>query len=56
MPNLDLWISESSNKNEEHITTNTINIFENHLISIKAEHQKRIRPNILPIMNVIKKL
>ena len=48
MPNLDPWI----NKNEEHmVTTKTINIFENHLISIKAEHQKRIRPNLHPTYN-----
>ena len=49
MPNLDPWI----NKNEEHmVATNTItNIFENPLISIKAEHQKRIRPNLHPTYN-----
>ncbi|HEX7141743.1 MAG TPA: hypothetical protein VF222_04625 [Nitrososphaeraceae archaeon] len=51
MPNLDSWISESSNKNEEHITTKTINEFENHLLSIKAEHQERIRPNLHPTYN-----
>ena len=29
------------------LDTNTItNKFENHLLSIKAEHQKRIRPNL----------
>jgi hypothetical protein len=28
-----------------------INKFENHLLSIKAEHQKRIRPNLHPIYN-----
>ena len=33
------------------VTTKTINIFENHLISIKAEHQKRIRPNSHPTYN-----
>jgi hypothetical protein len=42
MPNLDPWI----NQNEEHMVTNTINKFENHLLSIKAEHQKRLRPNL----------
>ena len=54
MRNLDPWI----NQNEEHMAaTKTItNKFENHLLSIKAEHQKMIRPHILPIMNVIKKL
>ena len=39
MPNLDPWI----NQNEEHIDTKK---FENHLLSIKAEHQERIRPNL----------
>ena len=49
MPNFDPWI----NQNEEHIvTTKTIiNKFENHLLSIKAEHQKRIRPNLHPTYN-----
>ena len=53
MPNLDPWI----NQNED-ITTKTItNQFENHLLSIKAEHQKRIRPNLHPTYNdVIKRL
>ena len=36
MPNLDPWI----NQNE---ITNT---FENHLLSIKTEHQNQIRPNL----------
>ena len=49
MPNFDPWI----NKNEEHIVaTKTItNKFEHHLLSIKAEHQKRIRPNLHPTYN-----
>ena len=48
MPNLDPWV----NQNEEHmVATNTINKFENHLLSIKAEHQKRIRPNLHPTYN-----
>ena len=47
MPNLDPWI----NQNEEHIVTKTINKFENHMLSIKAEHQKRIRPNLHPTYN-----
>jgi hypothetical protein len=46
MPNLDPWI----NQNED-ITTKTINKFENHLLSIKAEHQKQIRPNLHPTYN-----
>ena len=54
MPNLDPWV----NQNEEHIITKTItNKFENHLLSIKAEHQERIRPRLHPtIMNVMKRL
>ena len=48
MPNLD----SCKNTNEEHITTKTItNKFENHLLSIKAEHQTRIRPNLHPTYN-----
>ena len=31
--------------------TKTINEFENHLLSIKTEHQKRIRPNLHPTYN-----
>ena len=41
MPNLDPWI----NQNE---ITNT---FENHLLSIKTEHQNQIRPNLHPAYN-----
>ncbi len=34
------------------VATKTItNKFENHLLSIKDEHQKRIRPNLHPIYN-----
>ena len=44
MPNLYPWI----NQNKQHIVTNQ---FENHLLSIKAEHQKRIRPNLHPTYN-----
>jgi hypothetical protein len=36
LPNLDSWI----NQNE------AINNFENHLLSIKDEHQNQIRPNL----------
>jgi hypothetical protein len=50
MPNLDPWLNQ--NNNYEDITTKTItNKFENHLLSIKDEHQKRIRPNLHPIYN-----
>ena len=47
MRNLGPWI----NQNEEHMTTKTINKFENHMLSIKAEHQKRIKPNLHPTYN-----
>ncbi len=33
------------------MATKTINKFEKHLLSIKAEHQKRIRPNLYPTYN-----
>ena len=49
MPNLEPWI----NKNEEHmmVPKTITNKFENHLLSIKDEHQKRIRPNLHPTYN-----
>jgi hypothetical protein len=59
MPNLDLWINENnSNRNEEHMITNTINRVENQLLSIKAEHQTIIQPNFHAtyIMNLMKRL
>ncbi|HEX7141627.1 MAG TPA: hypothetical protein VF222_04035 [Nitrososphaeraceae archaeon] len=45
MPNLDPWINQNnSNKTKEYVATKTItNKFENHLLSIKDEHQKRIK-------------
>ena len=47
MPNLDPWISQN-----EDITTKTItNKFENHLLSIKDEHQNMIHPNSHPTYN-----
>jgi hypothetical protein len=53
MPNLDPWINQNnSNKNEKYMDTKTItNKFENHLLSIKAEHQKRIGPKHHPTYN-----
>ena len=53
MPNLDPWINQNnSNKTEEYVATKTItNKFENHLLSIKDEHQQRIRPNLHPTYN-----
>ena len=50
MPNLDPWINQqNSNKNEEASTTPTK--FQNHLLSLRDEHQKRIRPKLHPIYN-----
>ena len=43
MPNLDPWI----NQNED-MTTNKINKFENYLLSIRAERQKMIHPKSHP--------
>ena len=50
MPNLDPWLNQNNN-NYEDMTTNTINIFENHLLSIKTERQKMIHPNSHPTYN-----
>jgi hypothetical protein len=50
MPNLDSWLNQNNN-NYEDMTTNTINIFENHLLSIKAERQKMIHPKSHPTYN-----
>ena len=46
IPNLDPWV----NQNED-MTTKTINIFENHLLSIKTERQNMIHPNSYPTYN-----
>jgi hypothetical protein len=43
MPNLDPWINQT-----EDMTTKTINNFENHLLSIRTERQKMIRPTSHP--------
>jgi hypothetical protein len=53
LPNPDPWINQNNrNKSEEHIAINTIsNKFENHLLSIKAEHQKMNHPNSHPTYN-----
>ena len=50
MPNLDPWVNQKNN-NYEDITTNTINNFENHLLSIRDERQEMIRPNCHPTYN-----
>jgi hypothetical protein len=49
MPNLDPWVNQ--NNNYEDMITKTINKFENHLLSIRAEHQKMIHPNSHPTYN-----
>ncbi|MGZ5501150.1 MAG: hypothetical protein ACXWEW_08385 [Nitrososphaeraceae archaeon] len=49
MPNLDPWLNQ--NNNYEDMTTKTINIFENHLLSIKTERQNMIHPNSYPTYN-----
>jgi hypothetical protein len=41
LPNLDPWINQNEATNK----------FENHLLSIKAELQNRIRPNLHPTYN-----
>ena len=46
MPNLDPCI----NQNED-MTTKTINKFENHMLSIRAERQNMIHPNSHPTYN-----
>ena len=49
MPNLDPWLNQTNDY--EDITRKTINIFENHLLSIKTECQKMIHPNSHPTYN-----
>jgi hypothetical protein len=49
MPNLHPWVNQ--NNNYENMTTNTINKFENHLLSIKTERQNMIHPNSHPTYN-----
>ena len=46
MPNLDPLINQT-----EGMTTNTINKFEHHLLSIRAERQEMIHPNSHPTYN-----
>ena len=43
MPNLDPWVNQNID-----MTTKTINKFENHLLSTRAERQKMIHPNSHP--------
>jgi len=46
LPNLDPWV----NQNED-MTTKTINKFENHLLSIRAQRQEMIHPKSHPTSN-----
>ena len=46
MPNLDRWINQNSNDEKHTATTTMKNKFENHLLSIKTERQKMIRPKL----------
>ena len=50
MPNLDPWVNQNNNDYED-MTTKTINKFENHLLSIRAELQKMIHPKSHPTYN-----
>ena len=50
MPNLDPWVNQTNNDYED-MTTKTINRFENHLLSIRAERQEMIHPNSHPTYN-----
>ena len=46
MPNLDPWVNQNADMN-----TNTINNFENYLLSIRDERQTMIHPNSHPTYN-----
>jgi len=46
MPNLDPWVNQNEN-----MITNTINKFENYLLSIRDERQTMIHPNSHPTYN-----
>ena len=50
MPNLDPWVNQTNNDYED-MTTKTINRFENHLLSIRAERQEMIHPSSHPTYN-----
>jgi hypothetical protein len=50
MPNLDPWVNQNNN-DYENMTTKTINTFENHMLSIRAERQEIIHPNSHPTYN-----
>ena len=44
MPNLDPWVNQNNNDYAD-MTTQTINKFETHLLSIRAERQTMIHPS-----------
>ena len=50
MPNLDPWVNQNNNDYED-TATKTINNFENHLLSIRAERQEMIHPKSHPTYN-----
>ena len=50
MPNLDPWVNQNDNDYKD-MTTKTLNNFENHWISIRAERQNMIHPNSHPTYN-----
>ena len=50
MPNLDPWVDQYNN-DYEYTATKTINNFENHLLSIRAERQEMIHPKSHPTYN-----
>jgi hypothetical protein len=49
MPNLDPWVNQYNNY--EDTATKTVSKFENHLLSIKMEHQEMIHPSSHPTYN-----
>jgi hypothetical protein len=51
MPNLDHWVNQNNNNDYEDTTSNTINKFENHLLSIRAERQEMIHTKSHPTYN-----
>ena len=51
MPNLDPWMNQSSQNEEESTTTSTINKLENHLLSVRVQNRKQIKPNCHPTYN-----
>jgi len=50
MPNLDPWVNQNSINHEDN-ATKTINKFENHLLSIRAERQEMIHSSSHPNYN-----